>query len=68
MHHDLMFVCAVAYSGKKLGVKTTVVVPETTPAPMKEKILKEGTANVQHTPPIINYFCLRKLSTLFFCS
>src|SRR5262245_32680210 len=33
---------AAAFSGKKLGVPTTVFVPESTPAFMREKISAEG--------------------------
>lgn len=33
---------AAAYAGRKLGIKTTVIVPETTPAAMRERIALEG--------------------------
>jgi len=33
---------AVAYSGRKLGVPVTVIIPETTPSFMKDKILMEN--------------------------
>jgi L-serine/L-threonine ammonia-lyase len=39
---------AVAYSGRKLGVPVTVVVPESTPQMMREKIAAEGAKVVVH--------------------
>ncbi len=33
---------AAAYAGRKLGIKTTVIVPETTPAIMRDRIALEG--------------------------
>ena len=33
---------AAAYAGRKLGIKTTVIVPETTPTMMRERIALEG--------------------------
>jgi len=39
---------AVAYSGKKLGTKVTVVVPESTPPSMRSKIQAEGAEVIVH--------------------
>lgn len=39
---------AVAYAGRKLNVPTTIVVPETTPIFMREKIQAEGAKLVIH--------------------
>lgn len=33
---------AAAYAGRKLGIKTTVIVPQTTPVSMRERIALEG--------------------------
>lgn len=39
---------AVAYAGRKLGVKVTVVVPITTPPWMRERIQSEGATVLEH--------------------
>lgn len=40
--------CAVAYVGKKLNCQVTVVVPETTPQLMRERLSNEGASVVVH--------------------
>lgn len=39
---------AVAYSGRELGIPVTVVIPETTPSFMREKIMAEGATVIVH--------------------